>query len=52
MRIRAKKVSALFLSLMLLISGFSGFFTGNEVFGGTGVDRAAKIGRASCRERV
>ena len=51
MRIRAKKVSALFLSLMLLISGFSGFFTGNEVFGGTGVDRVkTKITRFEIKD--
>ena len=51
MRIRAKKVSSLFLSLMLLISGFSGFFTGNEVFGGTGVDRVkTKITRFEIKD--
>ncbi|EUC57966.1 Cna B-type domain-containing protein [Mogibacterium timidum] len=51
MRIRAKKVSTLFLSLMLLISGFSGFFTGNEVFGGTGVDRVkTKITRFEIKD--
>ena len=39
MSIRIKRISTLFLSLMLTMSSFAGFFTENEVFGGTGVDR-------------
>ena len=51
MRTRAKKVSALFLSLMLTMSSFAGFFTGNEVFGGTGVDRVkTKITRFEIKD--
>ena len=37
MRIKAKKISALFLAIAILISGFLGIFSGNKVF---------KIGRA------
>ena len=55
MSIRIKRISALFLSLMLTMSSFAGFFTGNEVFAqgnGTGVDRVkTKITRFEIKDR-